>query len=301
MVALFEPVRNLYRWLDPEAKVSKHNLIAACWTSAGGAVPCTDDERSPVPIRQRVEAVAKAGFTGFGLRHCDLAGIRDGIGYASLSSMLKDNGIGIVELEYLEDWFTDGDLRKVADQRRAELFGAAEALGARHIKTAGDFRDSEFNPERLAPHLERLAKDAANIGVLIGLEPTPYFDIKTPQDAVTLLEMVDHPSAGVFLDIWHISRMKVSMDSLRALPARWVKGVELDDALTQTVGTLIEDTINNRKLVGEGELGYCGLHQGGKGPRLRRPVGRRDHFRATTCNASRGSNSPGLRYDNSLS
>lgn len=233
----------------------KHDLIAACWTSAGPAMPCTDDERSPIPIRERVAEAAAAGFTGFGIRHCDLPAIRDGIGYRELKSMLNDNGITIVELEYLEDWFTEGDLRQVADERRALLLVAAEALGARHIKTAGDFRNSEFNPERLAPHLLKLAKDAADVGTVVGLEPTPYFDIKTPHDAIKLLELVDHPAAGMFLDIWHIGRMKVPFTALQTLPKKWIFGVEVNDAMQECVGSLIDDTINNRRFVGEGELG----------------------------------------------
>lgn len=41
-------------------------LLATCWTTAGDANPRPGDQRSPVPIRERVEAAAAAGFEGSG-------------------------------------------------------------------------------------------------------------------------------------------------------------------------------------------------------------------------------------------
>ena len=37
-------------------------LIAACWTTAGACEPLGADDRSPVPIRDRLEAASRAGF-----------------------------------------------------------------------------------------------------------------------------------------------------------------------------------------------------------------------------------------------
>jgi len=47
-------------------------LLATCWTTAGDANPLPGDQRSPSPIRERVEAAAAAGFQGIGLLHADL-------------------------------------------------------------------------------------------------------------------------------------------------------------------------------------------------------------------------------------
>ena len=48
------------------------DLLATCWTTAGDAAPLRGDERSPLPLRERVEAAAAAGFRGIGLLHIDL-------------------------------------------------------------------------------------------------------------------------------------------------------------------------------------------------------------------------------------
>ena len=69
-------------------------LIASCWTLAGGALPHNDREYSAFEFKERIEAAARAGFKGVGLWHCDL----------------DHNGMTYVEIEFLTDWFLDGDI-----------------------------------------------------------------------------------------------------------------------------------------------------------------------------------------------
>jgi hypothetical protein len=45
---------------------------------------------SPVPIHERLAAIAGAGFVGFGLVVDDLVAIRDGIGFDALSGLAAE-------------------------------------------------------------------------------------------------------------------------------------------------------------------------------------------------------------------
>ncbi|MCZ4519341.1 sugar phosphate isomerase/epimerase [Rhodococcus ruber] len=228
------------------------DLIASCWTSAGAAAPCTDDERSPVSIRERVEAVSAAGFAGFGIQHMDLAVVRDSIGYGEFRKILDGNGISIVEVEFLEDWFTDGPERVESDASRAELLRAAEVLGARVLKTGGKFHRDEFDAERLAPHFAKLAEDASNAGTMVGIEPAPFREIQTPQQAMAVIELADHLAGGLYIDIWHTERLDVDFAYIRSIPGNRIVGVEIDDADAEIRGSLLDDTVNNRRFPGEG-------------------------------------------------
>ena len=60
------------------------DLVATAWTSAGDTSPMRVPATSPVPIAQRVAAVANAGYCGLGLIAYDLALISDTIGYVGL-------------------------------------------------------------------------------------------------------------------------------------------------------------------------------------------------------------------------
>lgn len=239
--------------------MAQHDLIAACWTNAGACAPCTDDERSPVPIRERIEAVSRAGFTGFGIQHNDLLEIRNGIGFPAVRQLLDDNGISIVEVEFLDDWMETGEVRRVSDSWRALLLEAANALRARHLKTGGKFHGTDFNAERLAPDFEALARDVADVGALVCVEPAPFREIQTPAQALELVELVDHPATGLILDIWHVERMKVDLTSIAAIPGHRIVSVELDDAAAEVVGTMLDDTIERRMLPGEGSFDIAGF------------------------------------------
>ena len=68
-------------------------LLATCWTTAGDAAPLRGDERSPIPVRDRIEAAAAAGFRGIGLLHLDLTPALDQYGVRGLRALLDDNDL----------------------------------------------------------------------------------------------------------------------------------------------------------------------------------------------------------------
>ena len=80
-------------------------LVATAWTSAGDTSPIRMPATSPVPIAERVAAVADAGFVGLGLVADDLAAIRASIGFAELRDLIADAGLIHVEIELLERWW----------------------------------------------------------------------------------------------------------------------------------------------------------------------------------------------------
>ena len=67
-----------------------------------------------------------------------------------------------VELEFITDWFLDGEKKKKSDKTKQLLLTAAEALGAaRHIKV-GDFEMNTVPMPRLIECFAALCTDAAN-------------------------------------------------------------------------------------------------------------------------------------------
>lgn len=234
-------------------------LIATCWTTAGACEPLSEDDRSPLPIRQRVEAASQAGFKGFGIRHGDLMDVEEDVGFPGFRRMLDDHGIVHVELEFLGGWSSDrAEVRSASAAVRADLLRAAEALGARHIKVGGVLdiaaSASTLDTSRVAARFTQLAEDAAQVGTMVGLEPMPFSDIRTLQDAREIVVKAAHPSGGLFLDVWHVARAGIDYGEIATLSAREIVGVELDDASRCVAGSLWEDTHNERLFPGEGDL-----------------------------------------------
>ena len=58
--------------------------------------------------------------------------------------------------------------------------------------------------------------------------------------------------------MWHTERAGTPPAELAAVPLRHIVGVELNDADADQVGTLFEDTVNRRRLCGEGAFDLQG-------------------------------------------
>src|SRR5262249_4741377 len=101
---------------------------ASFWTLAGQALPHTDREYSTFEFKTRVEQAAKAGFKGLGFWHADLQHVTRTRSLKEMRQILDDNGIRHVEIEFLADWFLDGERRKASDAPRLMLLQAAEVL-----------------------------------------------------------------------------------------------------------------------------------------------------------------------------
>src|SRR5207237_4336067 len=80
-------------------------LMNLYWTTAG-MFPMTA-EISPHHFEARVKAAARAGFTGIGIWHTDLEHICVDRTLGEVKTILDDNGIRHLELEFLTDWFVD--------------------------------------------------------------------------------------------------------------------------------------------------------------------------------------------------
>ena len=237
----------------------EERLLATCWTSAGDAASDRLDLRSPVPLRERIEAASAAGFRGFGLLSADLPAARDQYGLGGIRAMLDDNGIVDLELEGIPYWWDDGPRREESDRIRHGLLTAAEALGARHIKVTPDGDDGPWDPDRWAAELAGLAAQADGVGTRLGLEFFPWSNVKTLHDGLRLVEAAGHAAAGVVIDAWHIERAHTPVADLASVPLHRIVGVELDDADPQVVGTLFEDTVHRRRYCGEGSFDLPGM------------------------------------------
>jgi sugar phosphate isomerase/epimerase len=159
-----------------------------------------------------------------------------------------------------------------ADRLRADLFEAATALGARHIKVGAGMTYQRLPLSTMAAAFADLADEAAESGIRLALEATPFSHLRTTQEAVEVVTNSDSPSAGLMIDIWHTAKTGLTHEQLwDFVPIERVAAVEIDDGYTQTLGTIFEDTINRRAYCGEGDFDTadfvrCTLEAGYQGP-----------------------------------
>ncbi|MEV2228672.1 sugar phosphate isomerase/epimerase [Streptomyces phaeochromogenes] len=239
--------------------MTAEDLLATCWTTAGDAAPGRPDQRSPLTLRERVEAAGSAGYKGFGLLYADLVEAERAYGLPGIRSLFEDNGLVHIELELLTDWWADGAPRAASDAVRLELLRAAEALGASHLKIGPDVEDRPWELDLWAEEFATLAAQADGAGARLAIEFLPWSNLRTVHDGLRLVETAGHPAGGLIIDVWHTERAQTPPADLASVPASRIVGVELNDADSEVIGTLFEDTVRRRRLCGEGSFDLTGI------------------------------------------
>jgi sugar phosphate isomerase/epimerase len=232
------------------------DLIASYWTIAGklNFADGMDLDGSPIEFLQRVKAAIGGGYTGVGLTYPDLQKTVSRYGYDGISSILRDNGVKLFEVEFLTDWFTDGDRRRQSDLIRRKLLSAAEKTGARHIKVGGDMEGKSWPVDQVIRCFAELCDQAKNAGTNVVLEILPWSNIPDIKSGIEVVSSADKSNGGLLVDIWHMARGGIPYDEVASLPRRFLGHVELSDAAPKAIGPLIEDTVNHRRLCGEGSF-----------------------------------------------
>ncbi len=240
--------------------MSQPQLVATAWTSAGDTSPMRVPATSPVPIAERVAAVADAGYIGMGLIADDLLAIRNSIGFTGLRDLIADHGLTHVEIELIERWWIPRGAPGNSYHVRDLLLDAADVLTPAFIKIGSDLGPRTSDPVALIGPLREVANQAVQHGTRIAIETMPFSLIETVPMGAEIVTAADHPGVGLLVDAWHVFRAGTSLDELRAaLTPEMIFGVELNDAATQVVGNLFEDTVHHRLLCGDGSFDLSGL------------------------------------------
>jgi sugar phosphate isomerase/epimerase len=236
----------------------KVDLLASYWTIAGGAFPHTDREFSPFDFQERAAAAAKAGFTGMGIWHADLEHVLQKRTLKEMKQILDDQGIIHLEIEFLTDWFLDGERKRLSDIQRQKLLSAAEDLQARHVKV-GDFYREKCSMPRLIESFAELCAEAAKHGTRIGFELMPFAMIDSLRDSLEMIAGAGAKNGGISFDLWHLAKLGIPNEEIRKFPLEYVVSVELNDGTFQAPWSMHEDTVNHRRFCGEGEFDVSGF------------------------------------------
>lgn len=232
-------------------------FIASCWTSGGNVGPMFESEVSPHSAFERLEAIAATGYSGFGLPSADLKVVEDTVGFEALYERAQELNLNHIEVEFATNWWlADSEWRETWDL----LIRAATKMNAKMIKIGTAFGEPVDDFGFMVQPFRRLAQEAEAIGSKVAMEAIPFQLIGSVPQGADLIAAVDHPAAGLVVDYWHIFRAGTTLAELeKRVPIEYVFGVELTDALDEVVGTLFEDTRDNRKLLGEGEQDVVGF------------------------------------------
>jgi sugar phosphate isomerase/epimerase len=109
---------------------------------------------------------------------------------------------------------------------------------------------------RMTDEFAKLCQDVATVGATVAIEFMPFSPIRNVAEALKVAEGAAQPNGGLMVDHWHVARANTPYSEVAQIPARFIKGVEMDDVAAHVKGTLFDDSTFNRQLCGEG-AGDC--------------------------------------------
>ena len=236
---------------EPGRILGRNDLIASHFTLTGTPAP----QAPRFSFAERVAAAAAAGFNGIGLftGHWE-----DGLPAAEMRRIADDYGIVVAELEWLTDWWCDGERgrhSRAAEERitrRPTRWARAISVSPRSpLKSISNRR---WRAERFAALCER----ADQHDLLVGIEFFPGSAIRDAQAAWNIARWAGE-NGGVLVDSWHYFRGAADPEHLRAIPAERIVAIQFDDADREMVGNLYEDTTLRRRLPGQGNFDLIGF------------------------------------------
>jgi len=236
------------------------DLLASYWTICGAAEPHTEREYSPFTLPERASSAARVGFTGMGISHSDLAHLRRQHSLSEMKRIFDDHGIRHIELEFLTDWFVDGEKRKASDVTRRMLLESAESLGARHIKV-GDFFKTPVPMDKLVEEFAQLCDEARDHGTKVVFEFMPFSRIETLADAIALCTGAARPNGGICVDLWHVVKLGMPYAEVAAFPKPYLMSIEINDGYLKAPPgmDMVTETTCHRAFCGEGEFDVRGF------------------------------------------
>jgi sugar phosphate isomerase/epimerase len=236
-------------------------LLGLYWTVSGPVEVHVGREWSLFDFDDRCAEAAKVGFAGLGVWHADLEHVLESRSLADMKRVMDDHGLRYLELEFLMDWFLDeGDeARKASDETWALLLEAAAELDAHHVKV-GNIPGTPCELPRLVERYGELCADAATrTSATIAYEFMPFdVNVRDLDSALAVVEGAGAANGGLVIDTWHMAKLGIAPADLRRIPLEYLSWVELSDGMVESMPDLIDETVNHRRLPGEGEFDLRG-------------------------------------------
>ena len=197
---------------------------------------------------EMVRIAADAGYNSVGLWvapgdnwHSSTAG--------QVAAALRETGLVALDVEVI--WLQPGGK---PDPLHHEIIAMGGEVGAKNCLIVSSEPDRDTTK-----HLfEDLCLHAERAGMRACLEYMAITEVKTLDDALDVVNAVDHPAGGILVDPFHHERVGHHPEKIREIPARWLSYAQLCDMPERGVITDADeyfvDAVDGRLAPGEGSI-----------------------------------------------
>ena len=215
-------------------------------------------------LTELIEACTAGGYRGLSLWPHHIEGARAaGASDAEIRARLADADLVPVEVEPCLSWLPEGALSPehtaLAGPPVETMLDLAEAVGSPALLVVDGF-GADASDEALAEAFASVCDRAADRGLRVKLEFTPWSSVPDARTAQRIVAMAGRSNGGLLIDSWHHFRGANDLEQIAALPGDAVLGVQLNDASAAPTGEpLPQEAMHARRLPGEGDIDLAGL------------------------------------------
>ncbi len=236
-------------------------LIALYWTVAGPTEVHFGREWSLYDWRERCAEAARVGYSGLGLWHADIEHQLETRTLREMKQIFDAAGLEYMQVEFLQDFFMPAGsaLRTESDKRRKLLFDLAATFDAHHVKV-GNIPGTPCELSQVTEGFAELCADAAeHTNAKIVYEFMPFdVNVDSLEKALAVVQGAAAPNGGLAIDTWHCGKLGITPEDLRQIPREYFTWVELSDGNYDWLDDRIDEVVNHRQLLGEGEFDIAG-------------------------------------------
>ena len=205
-------------------------------------------------LRQKLEAIAAAGFDGFELFEADFINFNGSA--AELGRIARDLGLSVDLYQPFRDFegMPEAQFRRSLDRAEAK-FDLMQQMGASLMLCCSNTSPLVIDDRDLAAsQLRELAERAAARGLRVGFEALAWGRVTSLyRQAWEIVRRADHPALGLILDSFHTLSLKDDPAGVAELPGDKIFFLQMADAPLLDMSVL-QWARHHRSFPGQGDF-----------------------------------------------
>jgi len=205
-------------------------------------------------LRQKLEAIAAAGFDGFELFEADFINFNGSA--AELGRIAADLGLTVDLYQPFRDFEGMPEAQFRRSLERAERkFDVMQAMGASLMLCCSNTSPLvKDDPALAAAQLRELAERAARRGLRVGFEALAWGRVTSLfGQAWEIVRRADHPALGLILDSFHTLSLKDDPAGIAELPGDKIFFLQMADAPLMAID-VVQWARHHRSFPGQGDF-----------------------------------------------
>lgn len=211
-------------------------------------------------LLERIDAAVAAGFSAISASVDDGSADAGGPAAGELARQAADRGIAIPVLDSAMEWYPHKPpARDLGGHSTEAVLEACDRLGVQGVSCLAPYPSDATVPD-MARSFAALCDVAAERGLQVHLEFTPFPPVPDLATAWEIVRLADRPNGGILLDIWHFTQSCPDTNLLASIPGERITGVQISDGRPGCFQEgLLKDTFLHRMLPGNGTFDLVGV------------------------------------------